>query len=41
MRDFELLPRPLTVRVVYEGEGLDPAGPGEMSFIVSEYFPET
>jgi hypothetical protein len=38
---FELLPRPLTVRVVYDGEGLEPAGPGETSFSVSECLPET
>ena len=35
-RDFDLLPRPLTVRVVYEGEGLEPVGPGETSFVVRD-----
>jgi hypothetical protein len=35
-RDFELLPRPLTVRVVYEGEGLEPVGPGEKTFVVTD-----
>jgi hypothetical protein len=33
-REFDMIPRPVTVRVVYEGEGLDPAGPGETSLVV-------
>ena len=32
--EFEMVPRPVTVRVVYEGEGLEPAGPSETSFLV-------
>ncbi len=36
-REFKMVPRPVTVRVVYEGEGLDPAGPGEASFVVDHY----
>ena len=35
-RDFDLLPRPLTVRVVYENEGLEPVGRGETSFVVRD-----
>ena len=38
-REFEMVPRPVTVRVVYEGEGLEPAGPGETSFLVERYRP--
>ncbi len=36
-QEFEMVPRPVTVRVVYEGEGLAPAGPGEVSFVVNHY----
>jgi hypothetical protein len=35
--EFEMVPRPVTVRVVYEGEGLDPTGRGETSFVVEHY----
>jgi hypothetical protein len=35
--EFELVPRPVTVRVVYEGEHLDPAGRSEASFVVEHY----
>ena len=33
-QEFEMVPRPVTVRVVYEGEGL---APGEVSFVVDHY----
>jgi hypothetical protein len=35
--EFEMVPRPVTVRVVYEGEGLESAGRGEASFVVAHY----
>lgn len=36
-RDFESVPRPLTARVVYEIDGVEPA---EKRFTINEYIPE-
>lgn len=37
--EFEKVPRPVTVRVVYEGAGLESAGRGEARFVVERYRP--